>query len=102
MILASLLLNRLKIDDVVGAVPVHLVAGIWGTIAVIFSNPEASLSVQLIGIAAVGAFMTITSFIIWAAMKYTVGIRLHWSREDRGPDLSELGVKAYYMEEGKA
>lgn len=102
MIMATMLLNRLKIDDVVGAVPVHLVAGIWGTIAVVFSNPEASLATQLIGIVAVGAFISTLSFIIWAIMKYTVGIRIHWSREDRGPDLSELGVKAYYMEEGKA
>ncbi|MEM6811548.1 MAG: ammonium transporter [Pseudomonadota bacterium] len=99
MIGATLLLEKLKIDDVVGAVPVHLAAGIWGTIAVVISNPEASLTVQLIGIGAVGSFMIITSLGIWAAMKYTIGIRLHWSREDRGPDLSELGVKAYYLEE---
>jgi Amt family ammonium transporter len=101
MILASALLEKLKIDDVVGAVPVHLAAGTWGTIAVIFSNPEATLGSQLTGIVAVGAFMTLTSLALWAVMKYTIGIRLHWSREDRGPDLSELGIKAYYLEDEK-
>ena len=101
MILASIALEKFKIDDVVGAVPVHLAAGIWGTIAVVFSNPEASLLTQLSGIAAVGVFMGVTSLIIWTAMKYTIGIRIHWSREDRGPDLSELGVKAYYLEENR-
>lgn len=101
MIGATLALNKLKIDDVVGAIPVHLAAGIWGTIAVVLSNPEASLSTQLIGIAAIGAFMGLSSLAIWAFMKYTIGIRLHWSREDRGPDLSELGVRAYYLEEEK-
>lgn len=53
---------------------------------------------QIIGILAVGGFMTATTLAIWCFMKYTIGIRLHWSQEDRGPDLAELGVKAYYME----
>jgi Amt family ammonium transporter len=101
MILAASALEKLKIDDVVGAVPVHLAAGTWGTIAVVLSNPEATLLTQLTGIVSVGAFMGISSLLIWAAMKYTIGIRIHWSREDRGPDLSELGVKAYYLEENR-
>lgn len=99
MIGATLTLAKFKIDDVVGAVPVHLAAGIWGTIAVAFSNPEASIATQLIGIMAVGAFISVSSFVIWVLMKYTIGIRLHWTHEDRGPDLSELGVRAYYLEE---
>lgn len=102
MIGATLLLIRLKIDDVVGAVPVHLVAGIWGTLAVIISNPEANITTQLIGIGAVGLFISLTSIIIWALLKYTIGIRLHWSREDRGPDLAELGVRAYYIDDEKS
>ena len=101
MIATTLTLNKFKIDDVVGAVPVHLSCGIWGTIAVVFSNPEASLATQLIGIGSVGLFMGITSLLLWAFMKYTIGIRLHWSQEDRGPDLCELGVRAYYLEEEK-
>lgn len=95
MIAISILFTKFKIDDVVGAVPVHLGAGIWGTLAVVLTNPEASLMTQLIGILAVGAFIGITSLIVWAFMKYTIGIRLRWAQEDRGSDLSELGVKAY-------
>lgn len=98
MIGATLALEKLRIDDVVGAIPVHLAAGIWGTMAVVISNPEASLSTQLIGIVSIGLFMSVTSLILWAFMKYTIGIRLRWSLEDQGPDLSELGVKAYYLE----
>lgn len=101
MIAASLVLAKFKIDDVVGAVPVHLAAGIWGTLAVVFSNPDASFTTQLIGVLAVGAFIGISSFIIWAFMKYTIGIRLHWAQEDRGPDLSELGVRAYYLDDNQ-
>ncbi len=56
------LLDKLKIDDVVGAIPVHLLAGIWGTIAVVFSNPEATLSAQLTGIILVGVFVSIFSY----------------------------------------
>ncbi len=95
MIAISIAFTKFKIDDVVGAVPVHLGAGIWGTLAVVITNPEASLSTQLIGIIAIGAFMCITSAAVWTFMKYTIGIRLHWAQEDRGSDLSELGVKAY-------
>jgi Amt family ammonium transporter len=95
MIGMSVAFTKFKIDDVVGAVPVHLGAGIWGTIAVVFTNPDADLLTQLIGILAVAVFISITSLLIWAFMKYTIGIRLHWSKEDQGSDLSELGVKAY-------
>lgn len=98
MVGATMLLNKLKIDDVVGAVPVHLAAGIWGTLAVVISNPEADLWVQVQGIFAVGIFMLVTSLALWVALQYIFGIRLHWAQEDRGPDLSELGIKAYYLE----
>ena len=99
MIAATMLLEKLKIDDVVGAIPVHLAAGIWGTIAVVFSNPEASLLVQILGIVAIGIFMSATSYGVWSVMKRTMGIRLFWSDEDRGSDLSELGVRAYYLQD---
>lgn len=92
---ASKALDHFKIDDVVGAIPVHLAAGIWGTIAVVFSNPEASLSVQLAGISAIGIFVFAVSFAVWMMMKASIGIRLHWNQERLGGDLSELGVRAY-------
>lgn len=98
MIAGSSLLTRFKIDDVVGAIPVHLFGGIWGTLAVVLSNPEATITAQLTGILSIGIFVTLISFLVWLGMKLTVGIRLHWTHEDRGPDLAELGVRAYYLE----
>ncbi len=98
MILVSCALVRVKIDDVVGAIPVHLGAGIWGTLAVVLSDPAASIVTQLIGILAVGCFVMVTSFALWFVMKISVGIRLHWSQERIGGDMSELGVRAYNFE----
>lgn len=89
------LLDKLKIDDVVGAIPVHLVCGIWGTLAVPLTNSSATFGNQLTGILAIGAFVSLTSFIVWYALKYTVGIRMSAEDEDRGGDLAELGMEAY-------
>lgn len=98
---ASMLLDKLKIDDVVGAVPVHLVSGIVGTIAVAFTNPEASFTTQLLGICAVGTFVFVISLIIWSLLNAMKGIRLHWSHEEVGSDMAELGVRAYNLDFGK-
>jgi Amt family ammonium transporter len=92
---AVTVLDKLKIDDVVGAVPVHLVAGIWGTLAVPLSNADASFLSQLIGVLAVGAFVITTSFIVWYALKKTVGIRAAGHVEESGLDMHELGSVAY-------
>lgn len=89
------LLDRFKIDDVVGAIPVHLVAGIWGTLAVVLTNAEASISAQLTGIAAIGLFTIVTSTIAWLALKWTVGLRLNQAEEALGIDKVELGTHAY-------
>jgi Amt family ammonium transporter len=94
VVLAIPVLDSLKIDDVVGAISAHLVAGIWGTLAVgIFGG--ADIVVQLIGIVAIGVFMTITSAVAWLALKYTVGIRINGEDEANGLDKSELGLEAY-------
>src|SRR5690606_10795166 len=69
------LLDRLKIDDVVGAIPVHLFAGIWGTIAVVFTNPDANLGSQLLSIVIVGAFVFVASFVVWFILKAIMGLR---------------------------
>ena len=88
-------LGKLKIDDVVGAIPVHLFAGVWGTIAVVFSNPDASLGVQLYAIMVVGIFTTAASAAIWLALKFIIGIRVDRETEINGLDMGELGMEAY-------
>lgn len=88
------LLDKFKIDDVVGAIPVHLVAGIWGTLAVgIFGS--GSIVTQLTGIVAVAVFVTTVSAIVWFALKATMGIRVSEEDEDMGLDRAELGLEAY-------
>jgi Amt family ammonium transporter len=89
------LLDRLKIDDVVGAIPVHLVAGIWGTIAVPLTNPEASFATQALGIGAIGLFVSAASALAWLAVKATIGLRLSQAEEALGIDKVELGTLAY-------
>ena len=86
-------LDRLRIDDVVGAIPVHLVAGIWGTLAVGIWGP-ASFTTQLIGVVSVGAFVALTSGLVWFILKKTMGIRVSEDTEDLGQDLLELGIES--------
>jgi len=88
-------LDKLKIDDVVGAVPVHLFAGIWGTIAVVFTNDAANLGTQLYSIVVVGAFVSVSSAVVWYILKFTTGIRVSEEAEINGLDMSELGMEAY-------
>ena len=89
------LLDRLRIDDVVGAIPVHLVAGIWGTLAVPLTNDGTSFATQLLGIAAVGVFVSVVSGALWLILKATMGIRVSPEEEADGLDRSELGMEAY-------
>ena len=94
VVVAVPLIDKLKIDDVVGAISAHLVAGIWGTLAVgIFG--AGSLVTQFIGIVAIGAFMVVTSTVVWLVLKYTVGIRVSEEEEELGLDKAELGMEAY-------
>jgi Amt family ammonium transporter len=88
-------LDKLKIDDVVGAIPVHLFAGIWGTIAVVLTNPDASMIGQLYSILGVGVFTVVASGIVWMILKVTVGIRVGEEEEITGLDVSEMGMEAY-------
>ncbi len=88
-------LDKLKIDDVVGAIPVHLFAGIWGTIAVVLTNGDASLGTQLYSIVVVGIFTFVVSGVVWFILKSTMGIRASEEDEINGLDTAELGMEAY-------
>lgn len=89
--------DKLKIDDVVGALSVHLVCGIWGTMAVPLTNHDESISfaTQALGVVAIGAFVFATSYGAWFLLKVTTGIRLSAEEEEMGADYSELGLEAY-------
>jgi len=89
------LLDKLRIDDVVGAIPVHLVAGIWGTLIVPWTNSDATFMVQATGVIAIGAFVFATSAVIWLVLKYLIGIRPSNEEERLGLDVTEIGVEAY-------
>ena len=89
------LMDLLKIDDVVMAIPAHLFAGIWGTLVVAWTNPDASLFVQFIGVISYGAFTLIASLILWFIIKSVIGIRASKDDEEYGLDMSELGTMSY-------
>jgi ammonia channel protein AmtB len=95
MMSACRLLETLRLDDVVGAIPVHLAAGAWGTVAVAITNPDASFLIQIFGVLAVGVFVATTTFAVWFALRATVGIRLRRHQELAGGDLTEVGMRAY-------
>jgi Amt family ammonium transporter len=87
------MLDKLKIDDVVGAIPVHLFAGIWGTFAVAFYT--GSWGAQITGIIAYGIFTAVLSAVVWSILKFSMGIRVSEEEEMMGLDKAEIGVEAY-------
>ena len=89
------LLFSLQIDDVVGAIPAHLFAGVWGTLIVPATNSGANFSTQLIGVLSVNIFVFVVAFIIFKIMKATIGLRLSREGETKGTDVTETGVIAY-------
>ena len=103
MYLGTHLLNRLKLDDVVGAIPVHMFAGIWGTLIVAYTNPYnevsnpegATLLGQFIGVVSVIAFVFIASYVVISIIKATIGLRISEDAEKLGTDKAEVGVIAY-------
>ena len=88
-------LDRLKIDDPVGAISVHGVVGMWGLIAVTFSNPDSTLVAQLTGLGVIFAWTFVTSLIVWGIIKMVIGIRVSEEEEYEGVDLAECGLEAY-------
>ena len=90
-----LMFDKLMIDDPVGALSVHLVNGIWGTLAVGIFNTDVALFAQIKGVVLIGAFTFMSSLVVWAVLKYSVGIRVSDEEEYNGVDVSEFGLHAY-------
>ena len=89
------LLDKVRIDDPVGAISVHGTCGIWGIIAVTFNNGDATIVGQLIGIAGIFAWVFAASFVVWLILKVTMGIRVSEEEEMSGVDIAETGIEAY-------
>ena len=95
VVFAVPMLDKMKIDDVVGAIPVHLIAGIWGTLAVPLTNSDANFGTQIISIAIVGAFTFVISWVVWTIINLVLGIRVSEEEELEGLDKAELGMESY-------
>ena len=88
------LLEKLKVDDVVGAVPAHLFAGAWGTLATAIAA-GANVGVQLLGLVSIALFAFVTSLVTWLVLERTMGVRVTHEVEKMGQDVAELGIDAY-------
>jgi len=88
-------MDSAKIDDPVEVISVHGVDGIWGLLAVAFTNPEGSFFAQLIGIVVIFSWCFITSFAVWLIIKVVMGIRVTEEEELEGVDVAECGLAAY-------
>jgi Amt family ammonium transporter len=95
VVTAIIFIDKAKIDDPVGAISVHGVCGIWGLLAVAFTNPEGSLIAQLTGIGVIFAWVFGTSFVVWLVLKAVMGIRVSEEEEMEGVDVAECGLAAY-------
>jgi Amt family ammonium transporter len=88
-------LDRLKIDDPVGAISVHGVVGLFGLLLVPVTNSASSFSGQLIGAATIFGWVFVTSFVVWSVLKMIMGIRVDEEEEYEGLDIGECGMEAY-------
>ncbi|MFP4146102.1 MAG: ammonium transporter [Halorhodospira sp.] len=95
VVLSIIALDKMKLDDPVGAISAHGTAGIWGILAVLLSNPEASFLAQIAGILAIFTFVFLSSLIVWLILRFTMGIRAKEEDEQRGMDVTECGMEAY-------
>jgi Amt family ammonium transporter len=88
-------LDKLKIDDPVGAISVHGVVGLWGLLAVPITNPEATITAQAIGAVTIFVWVFVASMIAWGIIKVIMGIRVTEEEEYQGVDIVECGMEAY-------
>ena len=87
-------MENMKVDDVVGAIPAHLFAGVWGTLAVCIAA-GGDFIVQLTGVLAIGVYVFLVSMAVWYAIEKTVGVRVSAAVEEVGQDSAELGIESY-------
>jgi len=95
VVLSIVTLDKLKIDDPVGAISVHGTCGIWGLLAVVITNSDATITAQLIGIVAIFVWTFVVSLIVWMILKAVMGIRISEEEEYNGADMTETGIDAY-------
>ena len=95
VVFSILMLERLRIDDPVGAISVHGAAGIWGLLAVPLTNTSASLSVQMLGAACIFAWVFVASLVVWGLIQLLMGLRVSEEDEYEGVDIAECGLEAY-------
>ncbi|MCU7892855.1 MAG: ammonium transporter [Candidatus Thiodiazotropha sp. (ex Ustalcina ferruginea)] len=95
VVFSIITMDKLKIDDPVGAISVHGVVGMWGLIAVPFSNTEANFGAQLLGLGVIFAWTFMASFLVWLVLKAVMGIRVSAEEEYEGVDLGECALEAY-------
>lgn len=95
VVFSIVFMDKVKIDDPVGAISVHGVVGLWGLLAVPLTNSDASFSAQIIGAATIFVWVFVTSFIVWSILKMVMGIRVTEEEEAEGVDLVECGMEAY-------
>lgn len=95
VVLSIIALDKLRIDDPVGAISAHGTAGIWGILAVLLSSEEATVTGQLAGIVAIFGFVFLSSLLVWTVLRFTMGIRASEEAEQSGLDVSECGMEAY-------
>ncbi len=95
MYFGTKMLENFGIDDVVGAIPVHMFAGIFGTLIVPLSNSDTSFGTQFLGVISVVAFSFVLSYVVFSILKSTVGLRISAAAEKLGTDKAEIGVVAY-------
>jgi Amt family ammonium transporter len=95
VVFSIITLDRMKIDDPVGAISVHGVVGIWGLFAVLLSNGDATLGGQVLGIVSIFVFTFVASLIVWTVLKMVMGIRVTEEEEYLGMDVVDCGIEAY-------
>ena len=95
MYFGTKMLEGFGLDDVVGAIPVHMFAGIFGTLVVPFTNGDTSFGTQFVGTLSVVLFSFVLSYAVFIAMKATIGLRISKAAEKLGTDKAEIGVVAY-------